>query len=46
MEQQFIVIHMIHQTEIPALLDSWIRTTPSAKTLRVGVEELYIFVKT
>jgi len=43
MEQQFIVIHMIHQTEISALLDSWIRTTPSAKTLRVGVEELFIF---
>jgi hypothetical protein len=31
MKQQFVVIHTIPQTEIPALLDSWVTNTPSVK---------------
>jgi len=40
MEQQSVVIHTIHQTEIPTLLDSWVTITPSVKTL-LGVDSLY-----
>jgi hypothetical protein len=32
---------MIHQTEIPTLLDSWVTTTPSVKTLPGGGGSLY-----
>ena len=41
MKQQSDVTHTIRQSEIPALLDSWV--TPSVKTL--GGKSLYIFVK-
>jgi hypothetical protein len=33
MKQQFVVTHTIHQTEIPALLDSWVKNTSSVKML-------------
>jgi hypothetical protein len=33
MKQQFIVTHTIRQIEIFALLDSWVTSTPSVKTL-------------
>ena len=33
MKQQFVVTHTIRQTEIPALLDSWVANTPSFKIL-------------
>jgi len=33
MEQQFVLAHTIHQTEIPALVDSWVTNTPSANVL-------------
>ena len=33
MKQQFVVTHTIRQTEIPALPDSWIKNTLSAKKL-------------
>jgi len=29
MKQQFVVNHLIRQTEIPALLDGWVTNTPS-----------------
>jgi hypothetical protein len=31
MKEQFIVTHTIRQNEIPALLDSWVTSTPSFK---------------
>jgi hypothetical protein len=33
MERQFVVTQTIRQTEIPALLDSWVTNTPSVRTL-------------
>jgi hypothetical protein len=33
MKQQFVATHTIRQTEIFALLDSWVRNTPSVKML-------------
>jgi hypothetical protein len=32
-EQQFVVTHTIRQTEMCALLYSWVKNTPSVKTL-------------
>jgi hypothetical protein len=47
MEHQFVVTHTVHQTEIPALLDSWVRNTPSVKMLRPQkIACPYISVKT
>jgi hypothetical protein len=34
MKQQFVVTHTIRQTEIPALLDSWVTNAPSVKMLQ------------
>jgi hypothetical protein len=31
MQQHFVVTHTIRQTEIPALLDSWVASTPYVK---------------
>jgi hypothetical protein len=31
MKQQFVVTHTTHQTELAALLDSWVTNTPSVK---------------
>jgi len=31
MKQQFVITHTVHQTEILALLDSWVTNTPSVK---------------
>jgi hypothetical protein len=31
MQQQLVVTHTIRQTEIPALLDSWVTNAPSVK---------------
>jgi hypothetical protein len=50
-ERQFVVTHTILQTEIPALLDSWVTNTPSVKMLRPPPPPKkkvfsYIFVKT
>jgi hypothetical protein len=40
-------IHKIRQTEIPALLDSWVINTPSLKMLcPQNIACAYIFVKT
>jgi hypothetical protein len=33
MKQQFVVTYTIRQTEILAVLDSWVANTPSAKIL-------------
>jgi hypothetical protein len=47
MKQQFAVTHTICQSEIPALLDSWVTNTPSVKILhpqKIAIP--YIFVKT
>jgi hypothetical protein len=33
MKQQFVITLTIRQTEIPALLDSWVTNTPSVKML-------------
>jgi hypothetical protein len=32
-KQKFVVAHTISQTEIRAVLDSWVRNTPSVKML-------------
>jgi hypothetical protein len=47
MKEQFVVTHTIRQTEIPALLDSWVTNTPSIKMLcPQKIVCPYIFVKT
>jgi hypothetical protein len=33
MQQQVVVIHTTSQTEIPASLDIWVKTTPSVKIM-------------
>jgi hypothetical protein len=33
MKQQVVVTHKFRQTEIPAVLDSWVTNTPSVKIL-------------
>jgi hypothetical protein len=33
MKWQFVLTHTIPQTEIPTLLDIWVRNTPSLKVL-------------
>jgi len=33
MKQQFVPTHTFPQTEIPSLLDSWVKNTPSVKML-------------
>lgn len=33
MKHQFVVTHTSHQTEIPALLDSWVVDIPSVKNV-------------
>ena len=33
MKQQFVITHTIHQTEIPALLDGWVKYKLSVKML-------------
>jgi hypothetical protein len=43
MKHQVVVIHTVHQTEIPALLDSWITNTPSVKMF---CPLPYIFIRT
>ena len=48
MKQQFVITHIIHQTWIPTLLDSWITNRPSVKMLCSPKKKLtspYIFVK-
>jgi hypothetical protein len=46
MKQQFVVTHTIHQTEIPALLDSWVKNTPSVKVYPQRIACSYIFIRT
>jgi len=49
MKQQFVITHTVHQTEIPALLDSWVTNTPSVKIWYSHKKKNafpYIFVKT
>jgi len=46
MKQQFVITHTMHQTELPALLDSWVTNTPSVKMLYPQKKIYYIFVKT
>jgi hypothetical protein len=44
---QFVVTHVISRTEIPALLYSWDKNTPSVKMLCLPITACpYIFVKT
>jgi hypothetical protein len=44
---QFVVTHAISRTEIPALLDSWVKNTTSVKMLCSPITACpYIFVKT
>jgi hypothetical protein len=47
LKQQFVVIHTIHQPEIPAFLDGWDTNTLSVKTLCPQIiSSPYTFVKT
>jgi len=46
MEQQLVVSHTIRQTEIPALLDSWVTNAPSVKMFcPQQIAWPYIFIK-
>lgn len=46
MKQRFVEPHTIQQTEIPAVLDSWVKTTPSVKMLwPQKIVCPYIFIK-
>jgi hypothetical protein len=46
-KEQFFVTHKVPQNEIPSLLDSWFKNTPSVKMLRPQkIAYFYIFVKT
>jgi hypothetical protein len=47
-KQQIVVAHTIRQTEIPALLDSWVINTPSVKLLcsQKRIACPYIFIET
>jgi len=33
MKQQFVITHTMHQTGLPAILESWVTNTPSVKML-------------
>jgi len=47
MEWQFIVIHAIRETEISALLHSWVTNPPSVNYVHIKkMVPSYIFVKT
>jgi len=46
MKQQFVVTHIIRQTEILALLDSCVTNTPSIKKYAHKIAYLYSFVRT
>ena len=48
MKQQFFLTHTIHQTEIPALLDSWVTNTQIVKMLcpQQKIACPHIFLKT
>jgi hypothetical protein len=50
MRRQFVVTHTIRQTQILALLDSWVTDAPSVKMLCPQKKKKnaspYIFVKT
>jgi hypothetical protein len=42
-EKQFVLIYTVCQTVIPALLDSWVKNTPSVKMLYPLKKILLIF---
>lgn len=46
MKEQFVITHTICQTEIPTLLDSWVKNTRSVKILFAQIASPYIFIKT
>ena len=46
MSRQFAVTQTLRQTEISALLDSWVTNTPSVKMYPQKIAFPYIFVKT
>ena len=47
MQQQFVITHTICQTEIPTLLDSWVKNLPSIKLFWPQKKSVapYIFVQ-
>jgi len=44
-KQQLVITHTICQTEIPALLDSWVTNTLSVKMLYLQTSSPYVFLK-
>lgn len=45
MKQQFVLAHTIRQTEIPALLECWVKNTPFVKILYPQKLRLVILFK-
>jgi len=45
MKQQFVVIHTIRQKEIPALPDTWVTNTSSAKMLYPQKNSFYLYFR-
>jgi len=41
LQRQFVLIHIIRQTEIPALLDGWFANTTSVKIFILVINQLH-----
>jgi len=46
MEREFVVNHTIFQTEILALLDSWVKNTVCQNAVHKNIASPYIFLQT